>query len=228
MVKGREKEKKKWLYCFRKKSSSLLRRNNIWDLENLWVIVRKNGDTQPMRKKTYQMLYWGNRPKFKGNRKAEFPSKPRFAFTATIVVRKDVMTMFVGLVVFRAAFIQQGHAIFNLQPIFLSAPSFMGFKTQQGRGCFPEQIPFFPYSFSDNHCTNKASSDGIHPGHCWPLPAHCLITSQEFYKRLLFYLRGCSNSTVTRENPGQSNLGFCIISNSKGKMWFKRSILEFF
>lgn len=95
-------------------------------------------------KKIYQMLYWGMRAKFKGNRKAEFPSKAQFAFTATTAVTKDVMTMFVGLAVFRAAFIQQGHAIFNLQPIFLSAPSFIGFKTQQGRACFPEQIPFFP------------------------------------------------------------------------------------
>lgn len=136
-------------------------------------------------KKIYQMLYWGMRAKFKGNRKAEFPSKAQFAFTATTAVTKDVMTMFVGLAVFRAAFIQQGHAIFNLQPIFLSAPSFIGFKTQQGRACFPEQIPFFPYFFSDNHCTNKIS-DGIHSGHCWPLPAHCLITNQKFYKGLLF------------------------------------------
>lgn len=143
----------------------------MWDLGNLYVIIRKNRDTaSSLWEKTIQMLYWGNRAKFKGNRKAEFPSKPQFAFTATLAVTKDVMTMFVGLVVFRAAFIQQGHVIFNLQPIFLSAPSFIRFKTQQGHRCFPEQIPFFPYFFFDNHCTNKTSSDGIHSGHCWPLP----------------------------------------------------------
>lgn len=182
---------------------------------------------RPVRKKKHIRCFTGEieRAKFRGYKKAEFPSKPQFAFTATIAVTEDVMTMVLGLVVFRAAFIQQGHSIFNLQPVFLSALSFIGFKTQQGRGCFPEQIPFFPYFFSDNHCTNKTSSDGIHPGHCWPLPAHCLITSQEFYKGLLFYLRGCSNSTVTKENPEQSNLGFCIISNIKGKMGFKTSVL---
>lgn len=55
---------------------------------------------QACEKKIYQMLYWEiERAKFKGYKKAEFPSKPQFAFTATIVVTEDVMTMFVGLVV---------------------------------------------------------------------------------------------------------------------------------
>lgn len=114
----------------------------------------------------------------------------------------------------------EGYVICNLQTVFLSAPSFfIGFKTQQGLRRFPERILVFPYFF-DHYCTNKTSSDGTQSDHCWPLPTHFLITSQEFYKGLLFHLRGWYNSTLIRKKPRQNSLGFCT---SKGKKSLKRT-----
>lgn len=79
---------------------------------------------RPMRKKIIRCFKREiKRGKFRSKRKAKFPSKPQFVFISTIVVTKDVIPIFVGLVLFRTAFIQQPVQKDMLFLIF-SLPSF--------------------------------------------------------------------------------------------------------